>query len=172
MRRIPGPVRYAVVCVALGVAYAVVPVKAEADSGTLAVRWTVTAAMLVVLAVAIRWQAVRQLRDPRAPLGGLVVGVLAGVLLFALIDFAVAVHRPGEFAGLDTRIDALYFALSTLLTVGFGDVHAAGQLARGVLSVQMAFNITAIAGSASLVAQKLTIRAKRHRGPEGPQASR
>ncbi|GAA1690099.1 potassium channel family protein [Glycomyces endophyticus] len=172
----PAPLRYAVACAALAVAYAVAPVKADADPAALAFRWTLTAAMLVVLALAIRWQAVRQLRDPRAPLGGLVVGVLAGVLVFALIDFAVAVHRPGEFTGIATRVDALYFAISTLLTVGFGDVHASGQIARGLLCAQMAFNIIAIAGSASLVARKLTLRARqpsrRRRDHDGTQPSR
>jgi hypothetical protein len=168
----PAPARYAIACAALAVAYAVVPIR-DAGAVSLVVRWVATAAMLVVLAVAIRWQAVRQLRDPRAPLGALIVGIVAGVLLFALVDFAVAVHRPGEFTGLETRVDGLYFAMSTLLTVGFGDVHAQGQVARAVLCIQMAFNITAITGSASLVARKLTLRARLPgRGRGGGQPGR
>ncbi|RRR98754.1 two pore domain potassium channel family protein [Glycomyces terrestris] len=134
--------------------------RADAEPLVLALRWTSTAAMLVVIALAARWEAVRQLRDPAAPLGGLAVAVLGGVLVFALADYGLAVNRPGEFAGLDTRVDALYFALSTLLTVGFGDVHAQGQLARALLCVQMAFNFTVIAASASLMARKLTARAR------------
>lgn len=163
-RRFPYALRWLLACVALVVVFAVVPIRAEPDTGVLILRWCVTVVMLAVLTVAIRWQAVRQLREPDAPLGALVVGILAGLLLFALIDYGLAVHRPEQFNGLDTRVDGLYFALSTLLTVGFGDVSAQGQTARVVLCVQMAFNITAIAGSASLVARKVTQRASRSEG--------
>jgi voltage-gated potassium channel len=152
--------RWALACLALMVLYAVIPVSSEPDPAVLILRWCITIAMLAALVIAIRWQAVRQLRDPDAPLGALVVGILAGLLLFALIDYGIAVHRPGEFQGLDTRVDALYYALSTLLTVGFGDISAHGQVARLVLCIQMAFNITAIAGSASLVTRKFTQRAR------------
>ncbi|MFB9662569.1 potassium channel family protein [Glycomyces mayteni] len=162
MRRLPAGWRYAIVCAALGVAYAVVPMRADADTLVLVLRWTATAAMLATIALVARWEVVRQLRDPAAPLGGLLVAVLGGVLVFALADYGVAVHRPGQFAGIATRIDALYFALSTLLTVGFGDVHAQGQIARGLVTVQMAFNVTVIAASASLMTRKLTLRARRH----------
>ncbi|PRY56773.1 MULTISPECIES: potassium channel family protein [Glycomyces] len=160
MKRLPAPWRYAAMCLALAVAYAIVPVNAGADPGVLVLRWAVTAAMLATIAVFAYWEAERQLRDPDAPLGGLLVAILGGVLVFALADYGVAVHRPDEFAGLATRIDALYFALSTLLTVGFGDVHAQGQIARALLTVQMAFNFTVIAASASLMARKLTARAR------------
>ena len=34
-------------------------------------------------------------------------------------------------------MDALYFTMSTIATVGFGDVHATGQVARVVVTVQI-----------------------------------
>jgi voltage-gated potassium channel len=163
--RIPAAARYAILCVAMVVAYIVVPVRTDVEPVVLVLRWTLTAGMLVTLAVAARWEAVRQLRDPDAPLGGLAVAILGGVLLFALADYGVAVHRPEEFANLHTRVDALYFAISTLLTVGFGDVNAEGQVARALLCVQMAFNFTVIAASASLLARKMTARARHRRQP-------
>ncbi len=168
LRRPPAAVRHAFACLALVTAYTAAPVDAGPSSANLALRWGVTIAVLAALAFAIRWEALRQLREPDAPLGGLVVGIVAGVLLFALIDFAVAVHRPGEFSGLETRIDALYYALATLLTVGFGDVTAQGQLARGLLCAQMVFNTVVLAGSASLLAHRVTARAGRsgRRRPE------
>lgn len=161
MRRLPSTARYTISCIALFVAYAAVPVRDEPVSGVLIARWVVTAAMLLALVLAIRWEALRQLRDFDAPLGGLVVGIIAGVLIFALIDFTLAIHRPGEFTGLETRIDALYFALTTLLTVGFGDITAQGQFARGVLCAQMVFNVLALASSASLLARRFAYRARR-----------
>jgi drug/metabolite transporter (DMT)-like permease len=151
--------RWLLACLALFVAFMVVPIRPEIDSWTLVLRWCITLAMLAALVILIRRQALRQLRQADAPVGALVVGILAGLLVFALIDYGVAVHRPGQFSGMDSRVDALYFALSTLLTVGFGDITADGQGARVLVCVQMAFNITAIAGSASLVTRKFTTRA-------------
>jgi voltage-gated potassium channel len=155
--------RWLLTCAALVVLYAVVPVSEEPEPLVMVLRWIATVLLLTVLAFVIRWQAVKQLREPDAPLGALVVGILAGVLLFALIDYGLAVHRPDEFTGLHTRVDALYYALSTLATVGFGDVSAQGQFARAVLCVQIAFNFTAIAGAASLVARKFAQRAAKSR---------
>ncbi|GAB3993962.1 potassium channel family protein [Glycomyces albus] len=162
-RRLPPWARYAIVCLALAVAYAAVPVREEPDKAVLALRWALTVAMLAAIAIAIRWQALRQLREPDAPFGGLVVGILAGLLVFALIDYTIAAHRPGEFSGLETRLDALYFAMTTLVTVGYGDITAQGQAARAVLTVQMAFNVVALAGSASLLARRFADRAARPR---------
>jgi voltage-gated potassium channel len=153
-------VRWLLAGIALMVLYFVVPIRSEPDPVVLVLRWCATVVLLAALGIVIRWQAVRQIREPDAPLGGLVVGILAGVLLFALTDYGVAVYRPGQFTGLETRIDALYYALSTLSTVGFGDISAHGQLARVLVCVQMAFNFTAIAGSASLIARKLADRAR------------
>ncbi len=34
-------------------------------------------------------------------------------------------------------MDALYFTMSTIATVGFGDVHATGQVARAVVTLQI-----------------------------------
>ncbi|MFD2354494.1 potassium channel family protein [Nonomuraea ferruginea] len=88
---------------------------------------------------------------------------MAGVVLFALADYNVAYWREGEFAGLETRTDALYFAVSTLATVGFGDVHAQGQLARGLVLVQMAFNLIVLATAATLLTGKLKAGQARRR---------
>ena len=51
---------------------------------------------------------------------------------------------PAEISGLDTRIDALYFTLTTMTTTGYGDIHATGQLARVLVSVVFVFNIVFI----------------------------
>ena len=53
-----------------------------------------------------------------------------------------------QIDGLETRTDALYFTLSTMATVGFGDVHAVGQLARVTVSFMIVFNIVVVAALA------------------------
>ena len=121
---------------------------------------------------------VRQVRkqmnvgDDEPPLAGLAIALVAGLVAFAMTDYLIAYSDPTEFAELTTRTDALYFALSTLLTVGYGDVHAVGQLARAVVIIQMAFNIVILATGASLLANQLSDRVRRRRRPAaaGPPA--
>lgn len=78
-----------------------------------------------------------------ARIRGLVLLLVLTVLWFSWCDESVAM-LPGQFAGLSSKIDALYFTVSTLSTVGFGDVHAIGQLARAAVTVQIVFNLVFI----------------------------
>jgi voltage-gated potassium channel len=87
----------------------------------------------------------------------LVALVLWAIALFVLV-YARLAGIPGEFAGLATRLDAFYFTFTTLATVGFGDVHASGQAARLVVTVQIAFNLVVLA----LAAQVLITALRRH----------
>ena len=51
---------------------------------------------------------------------------------------------PNQVAEVQTKIDAVYFTLSTLATVGFGDAHAVGQAARVIVSIQIVFDLVFI----------------------------
>jgi voltage-gated potassium channel len=70
---------------------------------------------------------------------------VVGVAVFALADLVVTTTVPGQFIDLRAKTDALYFALTTLITIGYGDIHAQGQLARGLLIGQMLFNAIVLA---------------------------
>jgi hypothetical protein len=50
-------------------------------------------------------------------------------------------HHGDEFAGLDTKVDAAYFTVTTLTTVGFGDISATSQAARVAVTFQMLFDL-------------------------------
>jgi len=91
------------------------------------------------------------------------VALIAGANAFALADFVVAISGPHEFEGLTTRTDALYFALATLFTVGYGDIHAASQGARVLVIFQMIFNIGVLATGASLLVNQATRRIQQRR---------
>jgi voltage-gated potassium channel len=131
--------------VLLMVVYFAVPVRAESGLG-----WRLAVAGIsVLLAGALIARQVRHLAD--APLWALGFALVAAVLAFAMADYLIANSDPDEFAGLRTRLDALYFAVTTLGTVGFGDVHAQSQLARGVVTGQIVFNIMVIATAGSLL---------------------
>jgi hypothetical protein len=156
--------RTGLTCIALIVLYFAVPIKAVAEGeASLGGRIAVSAIALAGLVYGIQRQLLRQLSQPDAPLGGLVVGVVVATLFFALVDYGLAVHAPGQFSGLSSRIDALYFALATLFTVGFGDITAAGQAARVVLCIQMLFNVIVVASVASFIVREAGARARARR---------
>ncbi|WP_446219365.1 potassium channel family protein [Micromonospora sp. IBHARD004] len=158
--------RTLVACVLLFLAYFLVPVEPDPNGLRLTLRSAGTLLLVVAVALLVTGQVRRQLT---APAGGaevrslihLVVALVAGLLVFALADYVVADSQPGQFVGLDTRVDALYFALTTLTTVGYGDVHAQGQIARILVCVQMAFSIGVIATGASIVVKQLAQRPRR-----------
>ncbi len=93
---------------------------------------------------------------------GLIVLLSCAVLYFAYADVTLAAI-PGQFADLHTKIDAVYFCLSTLATVGFGDVHAAGQLARAAVTVQMVFNLVFLGTAVTVVSGILRQRVQASR---------
>ena len=71
----------------------------------------------------------------------LVLLVMASSLTFFLLNQTY----PDQISGLETRTDALYFTLSTMTTVGFGDIHAEGQFARALVCVLLVFNVVVVA---------------------------
>jgi voltage-gated potassium channel len=108
--------------------------------------WILAIALLVGLAVVaatVAWQVRTYRRDIRsgaARLRGLLVAIYITVLYFALTYFVLTTAHPDQMDGLRTRTDALYFSFTVVSTVGFGDVHAAGQAGRVIVTLQMAFN--------------------------------
>jgi voltage-gated potassium channel len=160
----------ALTCVLIVWLYYVVPVEPGVAGGQLAWRLTVA----VVTGLVITWLIVRQVshqvHDPAgASLLGLLTALVGGVMFFALADYTVAVSDPGQFVDLETKTDGLYFALATLTTVGYGDVHADGQAARIVVVVQMVFNVVVIATAATVLSRQIGARARGRRSAEPPQ---
>ncbi|MFJ8433005.1 potassium channel family protein [Kitasatospora sp. NPDC094019] len=94
---------------------------------------------------------------------------LAFLICFSLTVFAatyyVLADRPGEFAGLETRLDALYFTVVTMATIGYGDITAAGQGPRLVVLLQIAYNFVFLAAAAGALSRTvrsgMEVRAQR-----------
>ena len=105
-------------------------------------------------------------KEVRLPFLATVMALVLAV--FALGYFALETAQPGQLDGLRTRTDALYFTMSVLTTVGFGDIHAAGQIARGLATLQMAFDLVFVAAGGSLLAS--TIRSSREARTSGRDA--
>ena len=105
---------------------------------------TLAAGVVILVAVTI-WQ-VRAIIRARYPALRAVEALAATVplflLLFASAYFTMAGTNPANFSTHSlTRTDALYFTVTVFSTVGFGDITAASQSARLVVTVQMLLDL-------------------------------
>lgn len=129
---------------------------------TMPVEWTGSTLIVPVLLAflglgVVTWALVAQVRrhfsgshEIRLPM---LVTLMSLVLaVFAFCYFTLETTRPGQFVDLSTRTDALYFTVTVLTTVGFGDIHAEGQTARAMVTFQMAFDLVFVAAAGSLLA--------------------
>ena len=73
------------------------------------------------------------------------------------------IHAYARTHLLRTKTDALYFTVTTLATVGFGDVHPTGQVARAIVTAQIVFNLVFLGSLARLLTGQLQQRAARRR---------
>ena len=63
------------------------------------------------------------------------------VLVFATTYFIVYRVAPDQIVGIADRTDSLYFSVTVISTVGFGDVHAVGTAGRLIVTGQMLFDL-------------------------------
>jgi voltage-gated potassium channel len=141
------------------VLYFTVPVSLEAGLSGVA-RVVVSLVVVTALTVLVLWQIRVQVANPDRHLDGLLLALVIGVLGFALAFFVLAQNSPGQVSDLRTRVDALYFTMTTLLTIGYGDVHAVGQTARVLVLVQMVYDVVVIATAAGVVTRTMQRSAK------------
>lgn len=131
--------------VGLLVAYYAFPVD-WGTSGTAVVSLVLTAAGLALVGTMMvkELNHLRHGEETRGPRALSLLLVLL-VMSFALAFFLLNQVEPDQIADLNTRTDALYFTLSTMATVGYGDIHAQGQLARGLVAGLIVFNVVVVA---------------------------
>jgi voltage-gated potassium channel len=131
------------------VAYALAPVKGHA--GWIGLAIGLLAVGFIIPLTARRAHAIdnsdRPLLDAAETLALLFTMLVLG---FAAI-YVVLGGRPHQMAEVHTKVDALYFTVSTLGTVGFGDAHAVGQLARIVVTLQITFDLVFLAVAVRLL---------------------
>jgi voltage-gated potassium channel len=142
------------------VVFYAVPIGGLAWETATVVAVLVTLLGVVLLGWAIAGQVRRQLlggTEVRVDILLTLLGLVAVVFAFGYLLLEDA--SPGQFVGLQTRTDALYFTLSTLATVGFGDVHAQGQVARAMVSTQIVFDVVFVAALVATLTGRLRYRA-------------
>ncbi|MEV0189251.1 potassium channel family protein [Kitasatospora purpeofusca] len=149
--------------------YFTLPLRTLGDDHPL-LSWVVFAAVLTLLTGLLLARIVDSMRGTgRHP------GVwLAFLICFSLTVFAgtyyVLADSPGEFHGLETRLDALYFTVVTMATIGYGDITAAGQGPRLVVLLQIAYNFVFLAAAAGALSRTVRsgMEVRAHRTEDGP----
>jgi hypothetical protein len=154
--RVGQQVRGTATFVAVLVLYFAVPLDVRPSPVRLAVE-------LVLALSALAWVALVITREARGQLSGATRGMRGrhlalllelALVLFALTYYLLAIHGTDQMVGIETRLDALYFTASTMATVGYGEVHPVGQVARGVATVHLVFDVVVLA-----LAARLAVRA-------------
>jgi voltage-gated potassium channel len=138
----------------LVVLYFIVPVTATVD-GDLVLRGVSSVLVLLLLGLGVLRQLKKHLDQADRRIDGLIVTVVVVVVVFSFVFYTLARHVSGEFAEMSTRVDALYFTVATMATVGFGDVHATGQMARSLVLVLMTFNVVFVGTAVALMSSRI-----------------
>ncbi|MFJ5230618.1 potassium channel family protein [Kitasatospora sp. NPDC088391] len=132
-----------------------------------AVSWVVFGTLLTVLGIGllreVRLQVTGHSRHP--------VPRILFLLCSALVVFSTAYlgmsRQPGELEGMHTKVDGLYFTVITMATVGYGDIHPAGQAARIVVMLQLLYTVVFLTTGVTALTRQVKTRAvqrAQHRG--------
>lgn len=143
--------------------YFLVPVDADPKGG-LVLRTFLALVMFGALGAVVLSQVRLVIADTERHLDGLLLAIALVWVVFALTYYVLSRHQADQVADLETRLDSLYFTASTILTIGFGDVHAVGQTARALVLVQMAFDVVFVTAAAQVVSGRLRGRATARAG--------
>jgi voltage-gated potassium channel len=151
-------VRATVVAVAVIAAYYLLPVRTRTDVG-MALRIVL---VCVALALVVAWEmrAVARAEFPRLrAIDALVSTVSVMVIAFAIVYLNMSQRHAEAFNTVLERTTSLYFTVTTLATVGYGDIHAQTDAARIVVMIQMVFNVAVIGTTVRAI-----LGTARHRG--------
>ncbi len=161
--------RAVVIAAGLVTAYYLLPLDKRGTAGASALLACGLAAVLLVFGWEVRVIA----RSPHPRLRA--VEALAATLVLFLVLFAGAYYlldrsAPDSFSEPLTKTDALYFALTTFSTVGFGDITARSQTGRVLTMVQMAGGLLLVGVAARVLASAVQAGLRRQRRDPSAEA--
>ena len=132
------------------VVYALIPIRAE-TALAIAVSGMVG---LVLLAGVFVWR-LREIATSARPVIAavealcLVFGLF--LCLFAFVYASLSVDDPTRFTEPLNKVAAIYFSVTIMATVGFGDISAVGDLTRSMVTVQMVLDLLLIGAAVKLL---------------------
>ncbi|HEY1295272.1 MAG TPA: ion channel [Chloroflexota bacterium] len=104
--------------------------------------------VLIALPLVFAWQihAIKSAKYPDLRATEAVIGaVTIFVILFALLYLGLGLSDPANFSQSLDRISAIYFTVTVLSTVGFGDISAQSDVSRLLVTIQMLLDLALIA---------------------------
>ncbi|MEV7930376.1 MULTISPECIES: potassium channel family protein [unclassified Kitasatospora] len=153
-------------CTALILAYWALPLRLLGYQHPV-LSWLVFAAALVGLSGLLLAKTTAVLRgDAKRPVVWLSFLIFLAMTIFSATYYVMAA-RPGDFEGLVTRLDALYFTVVTLATVGYGDITPTGQAPRLVVILQIGYTFVFLATAAGTLSRAIraNVETRSHRKP-------
>jgi voltage-gated potassium channel len=93
----------------------------------------------------------------------LMISLVTLVVSFAACYHVLSERNPAAMHGMATKLDALYFEVTTVATVGYGDITAVTQGARALVTINMLMGAVYIGTSLRV----LTWTIQRHALPRG-----
>ncbi|TQF65909.1 two pore domain potassium channel family protein [Rhodococcus spelaei] len=91
------------------------------------------------------WKIVHARYPALQAVEALALSLPAYLLAFATLYHVLSSVTPSSFSEPLSKLDALYFTLVCFSTVGFGDITAASETARAIVSVQIVANLALLA---------------------------
>lgn len=80
------------------------------------------------------------------------------LLIYAAVYYELALHTPKAFSAPMTRLDSLYFTVTTFATVGYGDITPVSSTARTLAIVQMLVDLVTIGLIAKALLQAVRVK--------------
>jgi voltage-gated potassium channel len=137
-------VRSTIVGIGLVALYALAPDRGFGQAGAI-----VRLLLIVVIVVCVTaWQVNKILNAPYPQVQAIesvLIAVPLLVILFALIYLGIDSSGPNEFSEPLNHTSAIYFTMTTLATVGYGDIVPKTQMARLTVTAQMAIDLILVA---------------------------
>lgn len=133
------------------VLYAVLPLPLRVGVGAVL---ALAAGLIVLVAViAIQVRAIGRSPQPgMRAIEAMALTLTVLVVVFAYVYVSLSAGLPSSFSEPLSRLDGVYFTVTTLATVGFGDIAARTQPARLIVTLQIVVDLALIAGLARLFA--------------------
>jgi fumarate reductase subunit D len=134
--------------------------------------WIIGALLIVVLVVGLLPLSVIQAKKVLESSRPLASAIRAAVLLVTVLVIGFAggyyelAHRTdGQIDAISTKTDSIYFTVTTLSTVGYGDIVPTGQWARALATAQMLVDLAFLALGVRLLTRAVEISRGRVEGP-------